>query len=72
MCRTVIVLSLRSLLLRIQISYGPYEGRLHGSDDGGELHKMRMYDGDKIVRITGRRGIGPGAGIDQLTFYTKT
>jgi hypothetical protein len=23
------------------------------------------------VRVTGRAGLGPGAGIDQITFHTK-
>jgi hypothetical protein len=56
----------------IQIFYGNYRGRLHGWEDGGgELHKIRLYDGDKIIRVIGRRGIGPGASIDQLTFHTK-
>ena len=32
--------------------------RLHGWAEGGELHKIRLYDGDKIVKVTGRRGIG--------------
>ena len=49
--------------------YGSYDGARHGGE-GGELHKIRLYEGDKVVRVTGRHGIGPGAGIDQLTFYT--
>ena len=52
----------------IQIDYGDYKARWHGGE-GGELHKIRLYNGDKITRVSGRRGIGIGAGIDQLTFY---
>ena len=54
----------------IQFFYGNYHGRLHGWADGGELHKIRLYDGDKIVKVTGRHGRGPGALVDQLTFHT--
>ena len=50
--------------------YGPYTGQHHGGD-GGQMHKVRLYESDKIVKVTGRRGIGPGAGVDQLTFYTS-
>ena len=44
--------------------------RLHGWAEGGELHKIRLYDGDMITKVTGRRGLGPGALVDQLTFHT--
>ena len=44
----------------IQIFYGNYRGRLHGWQDGGSLNKIRLYEGDKIVKVTGRRGLGPG------------
>ena len=54
----------------IQLFYGNYHGRLHGWVDGGELHKIRFDHGDKIVKVTGRHGIGPGALVDQLTFHT--
>ena len=54
----------------IQFFYGNYHGRLHGWSDGGNLHKIRLYEGDKIIKVTGRRGIGPGAVVDQLKFYT--
>ena len=54
----------------IEIIYGPYHGGFHGGE-GGVLHKVRLYDGDRVVRITGRRGIGPGAGIDGLTLHTQ-
>jgi len=52
----------------IQIDYGDYKARWHGGE-GGELYKIRLYNGDKITRVSGRRGIGIGAGIDQLMFY---
>ena len=55
---------------RIQVSYGSYSGDLHGGE-GGALHKVRLFNGDKIVRVTGRRGVGPGAGVDQITLYTN-
>lgn len=55
----------------IQFFYGNYHGRMHGWDNGGSLHKVRLYDGDKIIKVSGRRGIGPGALVDQLTFYTS-
>ena len=45
--------------------------RLHGWAEGGELHKIRLYDGDMITKVTGRRGLGPGALVDQLTFHTE-
>ena len=54
----------------VELIYGPYHGGFHGGE-GGKLHKIRLYQGDRIVKVTGRKGIGPGAGIDQLTFYTK-
>ena len=56
-------------LFSIQVTYGPYTGGFHGGE-GGTLERLRLYHGDKIVRVTGRRGIGPGAGIDGLTFHT--
>ncbi len=49
--------------------YGPYHGSFHGGE-GGELDRVRLYQGDRVVRVEGHRGIGPGAGIDQLTFHT--
>jgi len=55
----------------IQFFYGNYHGRLHGWAEGGELHKIRLYDGDMITKVTGRRGLGPGALVDQLTFHTE-
>lgn len=55
----------------IQMFYGPYHGELHGGE-GGSLAKIKLYAGDRIVRVTGREGIGPGAGIDQLNFYTSS
>ena len=58
------------MLSRIQILYGPYHGGVHGGE-GGKLHRARLYEEDRITSVTGRRGIGPGAGIDQLTFHTK-
>ena len=50
--------------------YGNYRGYFHGGE-GGLLHKIRLYNGDRIVKVTGRAGIGPGADIDQLTFHTR-
>ena len=29
---------------------------------GGHLHRLRLFSGDRIVRVTGRAGLGPGAG----------
>ena len=58
------------LICRIQIFYGNYQGFFHGGE-GGFLHRIRLYNGDRIIKITGRAGIGPGADIDQLTFYTR-
>lgn len=55
----------------IQVFYGNYKGRVHGWEDGGKMQKIRLYDGDKILRVTGRSGIGPGATVDQLTFHTQ-
>ena len=54
----------------IQVSYGNYRGRLHGWQDGGDLHKIKLYEADRIIKVTGRRGLGPGASVDQLTFHT--
>ena len=28
--------------------------------------------GDRVVRVTGRAGLGPGAGVDQLTLHTSS
>ena len=53
----------------LQLLYGGYRGGVHGGE-GGALHRLRLYEGDRIVRVTGRRGQGPGAGIDQITLYT--
>ena len=53
----------------IQLLYGGYHGERHGGE-GGALHRLRLYEGDRIVRVRGRRGLGPGAGVDQITFYT--
>ena len=53
----------------LQLLYGGYRGRVHGGE-GGALFRLRLYEGDRIVRVTGRRGLGPGAGVDQITFYT--
>ena len=39
--------------------YGTYRGDNHGGL-GGQLYKIRMYHGDRIVRVTGRAGAGPG------------
>ncbi|XP_059082356.1 uncharacterized protein LOC131879895 [Tigriopus californicus] len=55
----------------IQMFYGPYHGALHGGE-GGSLGKIKLYAGDRIVRVTGRQGFGPGAGVDQLNFYTSS
>jgi len=54
----------------IQVSYGNYRGRLHGWQDGGDLHKIKLYQADRVVKVSGRRGLGPGASVDQLTFHT--
>jgi len=53
----------------IQVLYEGYDGDRHGSD-GGQLHRLRLFDGDRIIRVIGRAGLGPGAGIDQITFHT--
>jgi len=55
----------------IQVTYGAYRGYFHGGRDGGYLNKIRLYNDDKITRVTGRSGLGPGAQVDQLTFYTR-
>jgi len=55
----------------IQIFYGNYQGYFHGGE-GGFLHRIRLYNGDRITKVTGRAGIGPGADIDQLTFHTRS
>ncbi|XP_023325434.1 zymogen granule membrane protein 16 [Eurytemora carolleeae] len=54
----------------IQILYGGHKGAYHGGQ-GGNLHRIRLYDGDSIIAVTGRAGLGPGSGVDQLTFHTK-
>ena len=46
-------------IFRIQMFYGTYRGDNHGGL-GGQLYKIRMYHGDRIVRVTGRAGAGPG------------
>jgi len=56
----------------IQLSYGSYRGLWHGGREGGFLNKIRLYNGDRITKVTGRSGIGPGAQVDQLTFHTQT
>ena len=53
----------------LQLLYGDYSGGHHG-DHGGLLTRLRLYNGDTVVRVSGRAGVGPGAGVDQLTFYT--
>ena len=58
------------LIFRIQMFYGNYRGYYHGGD-GGFLNKIRLYNGDRITKVTGKAGIGPGADIDQLTFHTR-
>ena len=58
------------ILFRIQIFYGNYQGYFHGGE-GGFLHRIRLYNGDRVTKVTGRAGIGPGADIDQLTFHTR-
>ena len=57
-------------IFSIQMFYGTYRGENHGGL-GGQLYKIRMYHGDRIIRVTGRAGVGPGAEVDQLTFHTK-
>jgi hypothetical protein len=54
----------------IQLFYGGSPGGHHGRE-GGELHRLRLFQGDRIVRVTGRAGLGPGAGVDQLTLHTS-
>lgn len=55
----------------LQIMYEGHTGARHGGTEGGQLHRLRLYNGDRVVRVTGRSGLGPGGGIDQLTFHTK-
>ena len=57
-------------IFSIQFFYGNYKGYFHGGE-GGYLNRIRLYDGDRIVKVTGRAGLGPGADIDQLTFHTR-
>lgn len=54
----------------IQMMYASYNGLVHGGQ-GGLLARIRLYNGDRIVRVSGRSGIGPGSGIDQITLHTK-
>jgi len=54
----------------IQMFYGGKPGGHHGGL-GGHLHRLRLFSGDRIVRVTGRAGLGPGAGVDQLTVHTS-
>ena len=55
---------------QIQLIYAGHKGAKHGGF-GGHLHRLRLYEGDRIVRVSGRAGIGPGAGLDQITLHTK-
>ena len=55
----------------LQILYEGHPGARHGGSDGGQLHRLRLYNGDRVIRVTGRSGLGPGGGIDQITFHTK-
>ena len=41
------------ILFRIQLFYGSYRGDYHGGL-GGLLTKLRLYNGDKISKVTGR------------------
>ena len=36
---------------------------------GGHLHRLRLFSGDRIVRVTGRAGLGPGAGKSKTRIY---
>ena len=36
---------------------------------GGHLHRLRLFSGDRIVRVTGRAGLGPGAGKSTTRIY---
>ena len=53
----------------LQLLYGDYSGGHHG-DQGGLLTRLRLYNGDTVTRVSGRAGVGPGAGVDQITFHT--
>jgi len=55
----------------VQVFYGGKPGGHHGGL-GGHLHRLRLFSGDRIVRVTGRAGLGPGAGVDQLTLHTSS
>ena len=55
---------------QIQLIYAGYKGGTHGGQ-GGTLHRLRLYEGDRIIRVAGRAGLGPGASLDQITLYTK-
>ena len=33
----------------IQILYSGHSGGRHGSTEGGLLHRLRLYDGDRVV-----------------------
>ena len=48
-----------------------YDEDDNDDNDGGQLHRLRLYSGDRVVRVTGRSGLGPGGGVDQITFHTK-
>jgi len=54
----------------VQVIYAGYKGGHHGGR-GGTLHRLRLYEGDRVVRVTGRAGLGPGASLDQITLHTK-
>ena len=34
---------------RVQILYSGHSGGRHGSSEGGLLHRLRLYDGDRVV-----------------------
>ena len=53
----------------LQLLYGDYSGGQHG-DQGGLLTRLRLYNGDTVTGVSGRAGVGPGAGLDQITFHT--
>ena len=76
-CKTVVGLIFVKVNIRsggridsVQVIYAGYKGGVHGGQ-GGTLHRLRLYEGDRIVRVTGRAGLGPGASLDQVTLYTK-
>lgn len=53
----------------MQLFYGGKPGGQHGGQ-GGQLHRLRLYSGDRVTRVTGRAGLGPGASLDQVTLHT--